>query len=84
MGAALELLPGVLVLMDGAQDGHNLLLGGQGDGAGHGRAGALGGLHDLLSALVDELMVVGLQADADHFFLSCHLWFLLKTYEVVG
>ena len=54
------------------------------DGAGHGRAGALGGLHDLLSALVDELMVVGLQADADHFFLSCHLWFLLKTYEVVG
>ena len=43
MGAALELLAGILVLMDGAQDGHDLLLGGQGDGAGHGRAGALGG-----------------------------------------
>ena len=84
MGAALELLAGILVLMDGAQDGHDLLLGGQGDGAGHGRAGALGGLHDLLGALVDELVVVGLETDADHFFLSCHCGSSLKTYEVVG
>ena len=35
----------------------------------------LGGLYDLLSALVDDLMIVSLQADADHFFL-CHVDFL--------
>ena len=32
MGAALELLTAVLVLVDGAQDGDDLLLGGQGMG----------------------------------------------------
>ena len=73
MGAALELLAAVLVLVDGAQDGDDFLLGGQGNGAGDGSAGALGGLHDLLSALVDELVIISLQANADHFFLSCHL-----------
>ena len=61
--------------MDGAEDGDHLFLGGQGDGAGDGGAGALGGLHDLLGALVDELVVVSLEADADHFFLSCHDFF---------
>ena len=53
MGAALELLAGILVLMDGAQDGHDSFLVGRGMGPDHGRAGALGGLHDLLSALVE-------------------------------
>ena len=72
MSAALKLLAAVLVLVDGAQDGDDFLLGGQGDGAGDGSAGALGGLHDLLRALVDELVIVSLQTDADHFFLSCH------------
>ena len=57
--------------MGSAQDGDDLLLGGQGDGAGHGGAVALGGLHDLLSGLVDDLVVIGLQANANHFF--CHL-----------
>ncbi|SCI86212.1 Uncharacterised protein [uncultured Blautia sp.] len=76
MGAALKLLAAVLVLVDGPQDGDDFLLGGQRDGAGHGSAGALGGLHDLLCALVDDLMVIGLQPDADHFFLS-HGCFLL-------
>ena len=52
--------------MNSAEDGNNLLLGGQGDGAGHLGAGALGGLYDLLSALVDDLMIVSLQADTDH------------------
>ena len=65
MGAALELLPAVLILVDGAKDGDDLLLGGQGDGAGDGGAGALGGLHDLFRALVDELMVISLQANAN-------------------
>ena len=75
MRAALELLTAVLVPMNSAKDGDNLLLGGQGDGTGNLSAGALGGLHDLLSALVDDLMIIGLEADADHFFL-CHCCFL--------
>ena len=41
VGAALELLPAVLVLVDGAKDGDDLLLGGQGDGAGDGGASSL-------------------------------------------
>ena len=69
--AALELLAAVLVLVDGAQDRNDLTLGGQRDGAGHGGAGALGRLDDLLCALVDDLMVIGLETNADHFF--CHL-----------
>ena len=51
VGAALKLLAAVLVLVDGPQDGDDLLLGGQRDGAGNLGAGALGGLDDLLSAL---------------------------------
>ena len=83
MGSALELLPGVLILVDSAKDGDNFLLGGQGDGAGDGSAVALGSLDDLLSALIDELMIVSLQPDADH-FLVCHNWcFLLDTYSVM-
>ena len=69
--AALELLTAVLILVGGTQDGDDLLLGGQRDGAGHGSAGALGGLNNLLCALVDDLVVIGLQANANHFF--CHL-----------
>ena len=51
VGAALKLLAAVLILMNSAQDGDDFLLGGQRDGAGDGRAGALGGLDDLLCAL---------------------------------
>ena len=46
MRAALELLATVLVLVRGAQDGHNLPLSGQRDGAGYLGAGPLGGLYD--------------------------------------
>ena len=66
--------------MNSAQDGDDLLLGGQRDGAGDGRAGALGGLDDLLCALVDDLMVIGLEANANHFF--CHFRFLLHCCTV--
>ena len=76
MGAALKLLTAVLVLVDGPQDGDDFLLGGQGDGTGNLSAGALGGLHDLFCALVDDLVVIGLQTNTDHFFL-CHGCFLL-------
>ena len=75
MGTALKLLTAVLVLMHSAQDGDDFLLGGQRDGAGDGSAGALGGLDDLLCALVDDLVVIGLETNADHFF--CHFRFLL-------
>ena len=82
MGAALELLAGILVDVGGAQDGDDLPLGGQGDGTGDGGAAALGGVHDLLGGLVDELMVIGLQPDADHFFLSCHCFSSLIRSDV--
>ena len=62
--------------MHGPQDGDDLLLGGQRDGAGDLSAGALSSLDDLLCALVNDLVIVGLQPDADHFFL-CHGVFLL-------
>ena len=37
-------------------------------------------LHDLLCALVDDLMVIGLEANANHFF--CHFRFLLHCCTV--
>ena len=79
VGAALELLPAVLVLVDGALDGDDLLLGGQGDGAGDPGVGALGGLDDGLGGLVDQLVIVSLEADADH-FLCCHECFLQTNF----
>ena len=80
MGAALKLLAAVLIFVGSPQNGDDLLLGGQRNGAGHGGAGALGGLHDLLGALVDDLMVIGLEANANHFF--CHFRFLLHCCTV--
>ena len=76
VGAALELLTAVLVLVDGAQDGDDLGLGGQGDGTGNLGIGALGGLDDGLGGLVDELVVIGLQTDADHVLVggACHVF----------
>ena len=74
VGSALKLLPAVLVDVGGAEDGDDLLLGGQGDGAGNLGAVALGGLHDLGCAGVDELMVISLQPDTDH-LLVCHVCF---------
>ena len=74
VGSALELLTAVLVLMNSAKDGNNFLLGGQRDGAGNLSAVALCGLHDLCCAGVDQLVIVSLQPDANH-FLICHFGF---------
>src|SRR6266516_2778219 len=63
--AHLEVLPRVLVLERRADYAVNVLLGGQGHGPGDGRAGALGGLHDLARRLVELLVVVALESDAD-------------------
>ena len=83
MGSALELLTGILVLMNSAKEGNDFFLRGQRDRAGDGSAVALGSLDDLLCARVDELMIIRLQTDSDH-FLVCHVCFLLdETYSVV-
>ena len=75
VGAALKLFAAVLVLMNSAQDGDDLCLGGQRDGAGDGSIGALGSFNDGFGCLVDELMVIGLESDADHVLVACHLIF---------
>ena len=57
MGSALELLTGILILVNSAKDGDDFLLRGKGDRAGDGRAVALCRLDDLLRSGVDELML---------------------------
>ena len=78
MGAALELLTAILVLVGSAQNGNDLTIGGQGDGAGHAGAGALCGLHDLLCCGIDQLSIIALQTDSD-FLFDCHCLRLLKN-----
>src|SRR5688500_2153824 len=76
--ADLEVLARVLVL-ERALDHHvHVLLRGQRHRSGHGRAGALGGLHDLGRSAVDGVVIVGLEPDPDlvlryrcHVVLSC-------------
>ena len=63
MGAALELLTRILVLVNSTQDGNDLLLGRQRDRAGNLSAVALSGLDDLLCGLVDQLVIIRLQAN---------------------
>src|SRR5215210_1039420 len=63
--AHLEVLARVLVLEGASDHAVDVLLGGQEHGTGDGRAGALGGLHDLARRLVELLVVVALEADAD-------------------
>src|SRR5512133_759001 len=66
--AHLEVLPRVLVLERRADHAVDVLLGGQRNWAGDGGAGSLSRLDDRLSRLVELLVVVALQPDAD--FLS--------------
>ena len=65
VGAHLKLLAGVLVLVRRADDRVQVALGGQGDGAAHAGAGVLGGLDDLLGRLVNDLVIVALEANPD-------------------
>ena len=71
MGAALELLTRILVLVNSTQDGNDLLLGRQRDRAGNLSAVALSGLDDLLCGLVDQLVILRLQANAN-LLCVCH------------
>src|SRR5688500_14984556 len=63
--AHLEVLARVLVLEGAADHAVDVLLGGQGHGAGDRRTGALGRLHDLRGGAVQLLVVVALEPDAD-------------------
>src|SRR3954464_5754296 len=63
--ADLEVLARVLVLERRADHAVHVLLGGQRNRAGHGRAGAGRRLDDLLGRGLDGRVVVGLQANAD-------------------
>lgn len=74
VGAVLKLFAAVLVLVYRAQDGDHFLVGGEGDRAGHARAGALRGLDDPLRSGIDQLVIVALQPDPD-LFLDCHCLF---------
>src|SRR3954471_10497062 len=63
--ADLEVLARVLVLERRADHAVDVLLRGQRDGAGHGRAGASRRLDDLLGSRLDGRVVVRLEANAD-------------------
>ena len=65
--AGLELLAGILVFVDRAQDGDDLLLGGERNRAGHPGACAPCGLDDLLRGLIDQLVIIPLDANANFF-----------------
>src|SRR5439155_13211652 len=75
--AHLEVLPRVLVLERTADHAVDVLLGGQGHRTGDGRAGALNGLDDVLRGLVERLMIVRLQSDADFVLRHRRVSFLL-------
>ena len=65
VGAHLKLLAAILVLVRRADDRVEVTLGRQGDGTAHASAGVLGGLDDLLGRLVNDLVIVALEANPD-------------------
>jgi hypothetical protein len=65
MGADFELLTAFLVDMRRAIDGEALDLGGQRNRAAHACAGTLRGAHDLLGAVVQQPVIIRLEAYAD-------------------
>src|SRR6188768_4562155 len=81
VGAHLEVLARVLVLVGRADDAVHVLLGRQRHGAGDLRTRAGDGVHDLARRGVDHLVVIGLEPDADLLsrhrslssFVSCQL-----------
>ena len=82
--AALELLTAVLVLVDGTQDRDDLGLGGQRDRPGDLCIRALGCLDDGFSGLDDQLVILGLEANADHVLaVACH-WVYSFSYVLSG
>jgi hypothetical protein len=80
MGATLELLAAILILMNSAQNGNDLFLGGERDRTGYNRAGSLGGLQDLLSSLIHQGGIVALDSDSDFFSHFLFASFLNLTF----
>ena len=70
MGPALKLFAAVLVLVRCTKDGDDLLLRGERDRSGHPCAGPLGGFHNPLRRLVDQVVLIALELDTD--FLAGH------------
>lgn len=60
-----KLFAALLVDVGGAQYRKNFLVGRQRNGSGYYCAGCPDGLYDFLSRLVDEIVIVRLQFDAD-------------------
>ena len=71
MRPGLELLTGILVLVNSAKDRYDLLLGRQRDGTRNAGTGTARRLHDLLCCLIHQLVVVSLDTNTD-FFFDCH------------
>ena len=71
VGADLELLAAVLVLVRRAKNGDDLLFGGQRDGAADLCARFLHRVDNALRCQIDEFVVIRGEFDSD--FLSCHL-----------
>ena len=80
VGSALKLLAAILVLVNRPQDGDDLFSRRQGDGSRYGCPGALRRLDNTLRRLVDELVIIGLESDSNHFLCcSCHVLLFLLT-----
>ena len=71
VGAGLELLAAILVLVYSAKDRNDLLLRGERNGTGNGAAVSLCNLHYLLRCGIDEGVVKAFQTHSDLFF-CCH------------
>ncbi|KMU98119.1 hypothetical protein ACS72_16980 [Acinetobacter sp. VT 511] len=80
MGAHLEVLAAVLVLVGRPDDAHDVLLGRQGNRAHHGGAGTGHGVDDLSRGRVQSGVVVRLQANADLLSRHCLLTLFLASY----
>lgn len=73
MSAHLELLTGVLVHVRRADNRVQVALGGQGDRTGNASAGLLSGLDDELRGLIDDLVIIALEANADFWVANLNL-----------
>ena len=70
VGPLLELLTGIFIFVDGAENGHNFLLGGKRNRTADGGAVLLDGIHDLGGGRVYKLMIIGFKGNSE--YLICH------------
>ena len=84
MGADLELLAAVLVLMGRAENGNHFFFRGQRNGSADLRAALAHRVHDTLRRQIDEFVVVCCEFDSDFFVLPCLISsvFILTLYQL--